>query len=217
MDWKVFTLDDDGLKLLGQEVANDLGRKIIESLREYPKSPNDLARELGQPLTTIIFHIEKLVSAGVVSPVGTMAGRRGRKTLYTLSSSAFLILPVRREEKESLLKQIRERIMPPRELIARSLIVGILVAIIVVGMPWYFMGASREYQPLKVGEAGERAGGINKGPQPAAPDHSILEKRSQESWMILLMLGVAASILAALITALWALRREVPPYSERGP
>ncbi len=221
MDWEIFTLDDERVRLFGQEIANELGRKIISSLREYPKSPNDLARELNQPLTTIVFHMDKLLEARVIKAVGKMAGRRGRKTLYTLSSSAFLVVPVTKEERESYLRRIAGAV-PAREILVKSLIVGVLVAIFMAGMPWYLMG------PNPPSAAPERAKGVvtsptstiewtprgeGKGEVPAL----VYERRSGTEWMRLLMAVLAASILTALIVVIVVTRLGAPPCSEPSP
>ncbi|GEM_PF-1094572 len=221
MDWEIFTLDDDRVRLFGQEIANDLGRRIIASLREYPKSPNDLAKELNQPLTTVVFHVDKLLEAGVIRAVGTMAGRRGRKTLYTLSSSAFLVVPTTKEDKESYLRSILGRALPPREILVKSLVISVLVAIFIVGMPWYLMGPRPAMVPTEertttvaVPLYPETPAGAEKGGMPEV-------RRPQGStgtdWMTPLMLALAASILTALLIALLVLRREVLPYSGRSP
>ncbi|MDK2372700.1 MAG: winged helix-turn-helix domain-containing protein [Candidatus Korarchaeota archaeon] len=223
MDWEIFTLDDDRVRLFGQEIANDLGRRIIASLREYPKSPNDLAKELNQPLTTIVFHIDKLLEAGVIRVVGTMAGRRGRKTLYTLSSSAFLVVPTTREDKESYLRSFMGRALPPKEILVKSLVISVLVAIFIVGMPWYLMGPRPAVMPAEertttvaVPLYPETPAGAEKG---GVPEVEVRRPRGsmEADWMTPLMLALAASILTALLIALLVLRREVPPYSERTP
>ncbi|MDK2384154.1 MAG: winged helix-turn-helix domain-containing protein [Candidatus Korarchaeota archaeon] len=223
MDWEIFTLDDDRVRLFGQEIANDLGRRIISSLREYPKSPNDLAKELNQPLTTIVFHVDKLLEAGVIRVVGTMAGRRGRKTLYTLSSSAFLVVPTTRKDKESYLRSVLGRTLPPKEILVKSLVISVLVAIFIVGMPWYLMRPRPAVMPAEertttvaVPLYPETPAEAEKG---GAPEVEVRRPQgsTEADWMTPLMLALAASILTALLIALLVLRREVLPYSERTP
>ncbi len=221
MDWEIFTLDDDRVRLFGQEIANELGRKIITSLREYPKSPNDLAKELNQPLTTVVFHVDKLLEAGVIRAVGTMAGRRGRKTLYTLSSSAFLVVPTTREERESYLKSVMGRALPTREILVKSLLISVLVAIFMVGMPWYLMGPRPAAIPTEertttvaVPLYPEAPAGAEKG---GAPEVRRSQGSTEADWMGPLMLALASSILTGLLIALLILRRGVLPYSERNP
>ncbi len=221
MDWEIFTLDDERVKLFGQEIANELGRRIITSLREYPKSPNDLAKELNQPLTTVVFHIDKLLEAGVIRSVGTMAGRRGRKTLYTLSSSAFLIVPTTKKEMESYLRGVLGRVLPTKEVLVKSLLISVLVAIFMVGMPWYLMGPKPAAIPMQertttvaVPLHPEAPAGAEKG---RAPEVRRPQGSTEADWMALLMLALASSILTALLIVLLILRREVPPYSERNP
>ncbi len=221
MDWEIFTLDDDRVRLFGQEIANDLGRKIIASLKDYPKSPNDLAKELNQPLTTVVFHIDKLLEAGVIRTVGTMAGRRGRKTLYTLSSPAYLVVPTTREGKDSYLRNILGKSLPTREILVKSLVISVLVAIFIVGMPWYLMGSRPAALPTEqktttvaVPLHPEAPAGSEKE---GVPEAERYQGRTGADWMTPLMFALASSILTALLIALLVLRREVPPYSERTP
>lgn len=216
MDWEIFTLDDDRVRLFGQELSNELGRKIIASLEEFPKSPNDLARELNQPLTTVIFHIDKLLEAGVIETVGTMAGKRGRKTLYTLASPAFLIVPVTKERGSSYVRELMSKIIPPREILGKSLIIGILVAILILSTPWYLIGSSSSTRIVTVATptAAEQPpvmapGVAEKGQTPEEGYGKVL--------MPLVTLVIAASLLTALLTALWVLHREALLYSERNP
>ncbi len=173
-----------------------------------------------------MFHIDKLVNTGVIKP-RKMEGKRGKKILYTLVSPAFLILPVRRDEKESFVRNLIEHIAPPRGIIVRSLIVGLLAAIFVVGMPWYLMGY-RASQSLKVTIAESTTKGTPSATVPtttigtgkgeeAKPVFISAPSKASEDRMIILIFGVAASLLAALITAVWALHREGHLYNEHIP
>lgn len=222
MEWEVFTLEDERLKVLGQEISSDVGRKILALLRERPMSPNDLSRELEVPLTTVVFHIEKLRDAGLIKPLVRMAGRRGQKTLYTLSSSAFVILPTSKEDKERIFETLRITMAIPRELIIRSAIAGLLIGILMLS-PWYFLMVSHYgKQPREPAYAvlSENASAPNvtvepmvKGPMISNETRVTEVSRSEElSWpLVFLTLGVMASMTSATVVVLMFKRRVVAP------
>ncbi len=229
MDWEVFTLEDERLKVLGQEISSDMGRRILALLRERPMSPNDLSKELEVPLTTVIFHIEKLKDAGLIRPLVRMAGRRGQKTLYTLASSAFIILPVHSEDKERIFEIIRASITIPKELIIRGAVVGLLIGVLML-FPWYFLTIN--YYSRQVPEAvyttlGENvSSNATVGPMVRAkspnetPSAVGIPRPGEPPWLpILLAFGVLASMISAT-TVLLLLRRsgrEVMGYRVKSP
>lgn len=238
MEWKVFAIDEEELIALGQEVSNEVGRRIIASLRDFPKSPNDIANELGLPLTTVIFHIEKLSGAGIIKLLGKMPGKRGRKTLYSLTSPAFVILPVSRVEKEGFFQNLIEKFVLPQRMLARSIIVGLMIAVVMVGLPWYFLGGvgyaavkrapsyttvtvTTVATPVPLKGSSESSGSITgqRSPEGAVTDPKLLSKYDAEQrskFYILLALIAIASLLSAIAT-MWVLRSGARPYSVRRP
>jgi len=220
MEWEVFTLEDERLRILGQEISNDIGRSILALLKEKPMSPNDLSKELEVPLTTIMFHVEKLRDAGLIRPLLKMAGRRGQKTLYTLTSSAFIILPTFNVDKERFLETLRTAIAVPRELILRGAIVGLLIGVLMLS-PWYLLTVSY-YSREASGEgristesapvnASIKAATMNTTTQtvkvPRIPNETqvSMEKASSEEvpWTLaFLLIGVLSSMTSAVAALL---------------
>ncbi|MEM2730057.1 MAG: winged helix-turn-helix domain-containing protein [Candidatus Korarchaeum sp.] len=209
MDWEVFTLEDERLRLLGQEISSDVGRRILALLKDKPMSPNDLSKELGIPLTTVVFHVEKLRDAGLIRPLVRMAGKRGQKTLYTLSSSAFVILPISNEDKDRIFEALRAAMTIPRELIIRSAIVGLLVGIVMLS-PWYFLIVSYHgeqahkvvYTSLSENASSNATiGPMVKGPRILNETQITETSRFEEiSWSLIpLILGLTASTTSAII------------------
>lgn len=232
MEWEIFTLEDERLRILGQEISSDIGRKILAALKERPMSPNDLARELELPLTTVVFHIEKLQSAGLIRPVARIAGRRGQKTLYALTSSAFIILPAPSGDKEKLLETLKSSMVVPKELIVRSAITGLLIGILIL-LPWYFLMTSSYYGLMAPGEEytaatktaltrNQSAGNATVAPMvkgPAVTNETgivgEIQGRRKFEWdhLMFLILGLAASTASAATwqLILWRkLRKRVP-------
>lgn len=223
MEWEVFTLEDERLRILGQEISSDIGRKILMALRDRPMSPNDLAKELELPLTTVIFHIEKLHSVNLIRPVARIAGKRGQKTLYALSSSAFIILPVQSGEKDKLIESLKFSITVPREFIVRSAIMGLLIGLLIL-FPWYFLMTS-SYSGLGT-QKGEytaatlmrnqsvqnaTAGPLIKAPVTENETGVVREvpKEGKHEWdpLISLTLGLVASASSAIVGQILLMRK----------
>jgi DNA-binding transcriptional ArsR family regulator len=204
MEWEVFTLEDERLKILGQEISSDIGRRILAILKERLMSPNDLAKELDIPITTIVFHIDKLQSAGLIRPVAKMAGKRGQKTLYTLASSAFIIM-TSSEERDKIYEALRTVTAAPKEIVVRSAIIGLLIGILML-FPWYLFTMnlySKQAPELSPSNLTQNATGpLIKGMR--YPNESIAEISSYEGqWdpLPFLILGISASIVSATIAS----------------
>ncbi len=128
----VMGLDDPAVEILGSVLANETGRKVLATLARGPKSPSDVARELGLPLTTVKHHIDRLVSAGIVQLVETSPGRKGRKRIYALRSPALVIIPSSSEG--AAIRAIRGWILERASAVIslrRPILAGVLAAIVV--------------------------------------------------------------------------------------
>ena len=210
MEWEIFTLEDERLKILGQEISSDIGRRILALLKERLMSPNDLAKELDLPITTVIFHIDKLQSAGLIRPVAKMAGKRGQKTLYTLASSAFIIM-TSSEERDKIYEALRTIRTAPKEILVRSAIIGLLIGILML-FPWYMFTMNLyskqvpELSPTNITQ--NVTGPLIKGMR--YPNESIAEAGSYEGKLnplMFLALGISASIVSATVASLMIARK----------
>lgn len=127
----VLNLNDPAVQVLGSILANETGRRILAALSRGPKSPSEIARELGVPLTTVKHHIDRLADAGIVELAEVVPGRRGRRRVYALRAPALVIIP---SEKEGpALQAIRAWAMRRVGAVIslrRPLIAGLLVALI---------------------------------------------------------------------------------------
>ncbi len=128
----VMGLDDPAIEILGSVLANETGRRVLAALASGPKSPSDIARELGLPLTTVKHHVDRLVSAGIVQLVETSPGRKGRKRIYALRSPALVIIPSSSEG--AAIRAIRGWVMERASAVIslrRPILAGVLAAIVV--------------------------------------------------------------------------------------
>ena len=63
---KKFDYDSWQAKMIALEIANEVGRAILKSLAEDPKTASQLSRTLEIPLPTILFHISRLEESEIV-------------------------------------------------------------------------------------------------------------------------------------------------------
>jgi DNA-binding transcriptional ArsR family regulator len=112
----VFRTDDDKAKLLAMQIANDRGREVLECVFEgNPKSASEIARKLGVPLPTVMFHIERFVDIGIVKVVKTRMSKKLREIkYYGPAKRAILIIPHQKEETMSYIaRAVRSSVITP--------------------------------------------------------------------------------------------------------
>ena len=74
-------------KMIALELANEVGRAIIKSLAEEPKTASQLSKALEIPLPTILFHISRLDEAGVVESRRALGKRLREVKVYSVPST----------------------------------------------------------------------------------------------------------------------------------
>lgn len=90
----VVHLKDDKAKILAMELANDKGRLVLEKVFEGKKSSSEIAKELGMGLPTVLFHVERLLDAGLIKVIDTNLSKKFREIkYYGPSKQAILIIP----------------------------------------------------------------------------------------------------------------------------
>lgn len=84
------TIDEEKLGVLGSETR----REILKKLEDHGKTPTYLSRELGKSKSTVVEHLSKLVSEGLVDKE-KIEGRK--RVVYSLSPrGGELVRPGRR-------------------------------------------------------------------------------------------------------------------------
>src|SRR3989337_1627610 len=63
---EIISTEDERIKIIGEELANDTGRAIFGKVSQGIASPNDLAKALNISLPLINWHINRLLSVGLV-------------------------------------------------------------------------------------------------------------------------------------------------------
>ncbi|MFQ5892052.1 MAG: ArsR/SmtB family transcription factor [Candidatus Methanofastidiosia archaeon] len=112
---QIFTTDEKKAKLLSMELANDTGRRILESVFEKPKSVKRISKELDIPLPTVMFHLERFLEIGIVKVVETSLSKKWREIkYYGPAKRAILLIPSQRQETvEYISSAVKSRIISP--------------------------------------------------------------------------------------------------------
>lgn len=213
----VMGLDDPAVEILGSVLANETGRKVLATLARGPKSPSDVARELGLPLTTVKHHIDRLVSAGIVQLVETSPGKRGRKRIYALRSPALVIIPSSSEG--AAIRAIRGWILERASAVIslrRPILAGVLAAIVVGVGSGLLTSHVLLMTPLPAPAVQAGAKGAPEMPPPPQTAPALVPEegeylrgrapvRGQAPWLVVVVSVVCAA--AAGAVAFWAAAR----------
>ena len=76
-----FDFDSWEARLIAMELANDVGKGILKALTEEPATASQIARSLGIPLPTVMFHLSRLEVSGIVE-TKTGFGKQLREVKY---------------------------------------------------------------------------------------------------------------------------------------
>src|SRR5579885_2460664 len=113
---EVIGTEDERIKVIGEELANDTGRAIIGKLSQQIASTNDLAKSLDISLPLVNWHINRLLSVGLIKVEKIeMSSKNKQMKYYGPVKTAFVIVPptnptennVSKSKKEAIFLQLR--------------------------------------------------------------------------------------------------------------
>lgn len=94
-----FDYDSWQAKLIALEIANEVGRGILKELTEDPKTASQLSEAMGIPLPTVLYHLSRLESAGIIQPRKAL-GKRLREVKYYSVPSTKIVFKIGGKENE---------------------------------------------------------------------------------------------------------------------
>ncbi|MDE1728333.1 winged helix-turn-helix domain-containing protein [Candidatus Nitrosotalea okcheonensis] len=113
---EVISTEDERIKIIGEELANDTGRAIFGKISQGVLSTNDLAKSLNISLPLVNWHITRLLGVGLIKVEKTELSSKNKKMkYYGPVKTAFVIVPptnpaennVSRTKKEAIFMQLR--------------------------------------------------------------------------------------------------------------
>ena len=115
---EVISTEDERIKIIGEELANDTGRAIFGKISQGIVTPNELAKALNISLPLINWHINRLLSVGLVKVDKIeMSSKNKEMKYYGPVKTALVIVPPQNSangensanaRKESVLLKLRQ-------------------------------------------------------------------------------------------------------------
>ena len=91
---EIISTEDERIKIIGEELANDTGRAIFGKISLGIASPNDLAKALNISLPLINWHINRLLSVGLVKVEKIeLSSKNKQMKYYGPVKTALVIIP----------------------------------------------------------------------------------------------------------------------------
>jgi len=91
---EIISTEDERIKIIGEELANDTGRAIFGKISQGIVSPNDLAKALSISLPLINWHINRLLSVGLVKVEKIeLSSKNKQMKYYGPVKTALVIIP----------------------------------------------------------------------------------------------------------------------------
>ncbi|MDV3103437.1 ArsR/SmtB family transcription factor [Thermococcus waiotapuensis] len=95
-DEKAININDEAAKILAQIITNEKALAILHAIEDKPKSITQISEELGFPISTVSYHIDRMLRVGLVEVAGKKYGKKLQEMrLYQASNRPLLIIPRR--------------------------------------------------------------------------------------------------------------------------
>ena len=97
----ILPLNDKNSKKISQIISSDTARDILGVIASAPRSTSEIAEQLGIPLTTVQYNLEKLSEAGLVKVARTKYSKKMKPVkLYTPQRKLVVIVPEQTSKRD---------------------------------------------------------------------------------------------------------------------
>ncbi|SHO45861.1 hypothetical protein NSIN_20804 [Nitrosotalea sinensis] len=151
---EVISTEDQRIKIIGEELANDTGRAIFGKISQGVLSTNDIAKALDVSLPLVNWHINRLLGVGLIKVEKIeLSSKNKQMKYYGPVKTAFVIVPpstpmennVSKSKKDAIFMQLRHYL-------------AAIAAFVIVGPLVYVMEQNQsENQPPQIPEMTQRA------------------------------------------------------------
>ncbi|AFL95971.1 hypothetical protein CL1_1775 [Thermococcus cleftensis] len=94
MDYETIDIHDERAKELAQILMNDKAIAILHLVEDRALSISEIARELNLPISTVSYHVDKMLKVGLIEVAGKKYGKRLQEVkLYRASNRPILLVP----------------------------------------------------------------------------------------------------------------------------
>lgn len=140
---EVISTEDERIKIIGEELANDTGRAIFGKISQGVSSTNDLAKSLNISLPLVNWHITRLLGVGLIKVEKIeLSSKNKQMKYYGPVKTAFVIVPPTNPTENNVSKSKKEAIfMQLRHYLAS------VAAFVIVGPAIYFVEQNQVTNP----------------------------------------------------------------------
>jgi DNA-binding transcriptional ArsR family regulator len=91
---RLLSPDDEQARLIGKAIASETAGKILSSMAGHEVTAMMLSEELETPVSTVMYHLENLASAGLIEVSRTRYSVKGREMkVYRLIDQVLIVSP----------------------------------------------------------------------------------------------------------------------------
>ncbi|AIF69676.1 hypothetical protein PAP_06395 [Palaeococcus pacificus DY20341] len=109
VEFETISVDDEKAKELAQILINDKALSILRLLQEESLSASDISARLNLPLSTVVYHLDKMSRVGLIEIAGKRYGKRLQEVkLYRASPKPILLMPAKTSFKRRVLRTIEK-------------------------------------------------------------------------------------------------------------
>ncbi len=103
---EVISTEDERIKIIGEELANDTGRAIFGKISQGVTSSNELAKALEISLPLVNWHVNRLLNVGLIKVEKVeMSQKNKQMKFYAPVKTALVIIPPESSGKNSTKKE----------------------------------------------------------------------------------------------------------------
>lgn len=199
---EVISTEDERIKIIGEELANDTGRAIFGKISQGISSTNDIAKSLNISLPLVNWHINRLLGVGLIKVEKIeLSSKNKQMKYYGPVKTAFVIVPpttpsentISKSKKDEIFTHLRHYLAS----IAAFVIVGPLIYIAERNQPAVTQPLAQEVAPKGMMHATESL----RANMPAAPYAATVPTGpsavlSDPAMVAIALLGAAAAFFA---------------------
>lgn len=109
---EVISTEDERIKIIGEELANDTGRAIFGKISQGIASTNDLAKSLNISLPLVNWHINRLLGVGLIKVEKVeLSSKNKQMKYYGPVKTALVIIPPEKSSENNISKSKKEAVL----------------------------------------------------------------------------------------------------------
>lgn len=113
---EVIVTDDKRLKTIGEAFSNDVCRKILIKIFQGFTTALEISKELNASLPLVVYHLEKLLKAGLIHAPTVKLSRKGRPVKhYAPLVLSILIVPAPLVQIHGMNRTLRKAVIALRD------------------------------------------------------------------------------------------------------